>query len=286
MDYCNLTALEALLRRHGFHFAKSMGQNFLIDAGIPRAIAEASGADEENGVLEIGPGIGALSPQMCRRAGKVVAVELDKRLPPILEETMANYDNFELVMGDIMKTDVAALAEEKFAGLKPIVCANLPYNITTPVLTKLIDCGVFSSLTVLIQKEVAERICAAPGTAEYGAFSVYMQYYTEPELLFEVGRECFSPSPKVTSAVLHAPLRKAPPVEVEDEKFFFRTVYAAFALRRKTLVNSLMTAFGSQLTKEQVLDAVLATGLDANVRGERLGLPEFALLAKNIAKKL
>ena len=286
MEYCNLTALEALLRRHGFHFAKSMGQNFLIDAGVPRAIAEGSGATEENGVLEIGPGIGALSHQLCRRAGKVVAVELDKRLPPILEETMADYDNFELVMGDIMKTDVAALVEEKFAGLKPIVCANLPYNITTPVLTKLIDSKLFSSLTVLIQKEVAERICAAPGTAEYGAFSVYMQYYTDPELLFEVGRECFSPSPKVTSTVLRAPLREAPPVAVEDEKFFFRTVYAAFALRRKTLVNSLMTSFGSQLTKEQVLDAVLAAGLDANVRGERLGLPEFAVLAKKLAEKL
>ncbi|MBR6738578.1 MAG: 16S rRNA (adenine(1518)-N(6)/adenine(1519)-N(6))-dimethyltransferase RsmA [Oscillospiraceae bacterium] len=286
MEYCNLTALEALLRRHGFHFAKSMGQNFLIDAGVPRAIAEGSGVTEENGVLEIGPGIGALSHQLCRRAGKVVAVELDKRLPPILEETMADYDNFELVMGDIMKTDIAALVEEKFAGLKPIVCANLPYNITTPVLTKLIDSKLFSSLTVLIQKEVAERICAAPGTAEYGAFSVYMQYYTDPELLFEVGRECFSPSPKVTSAVLRAPLREAPPVAVEDEKFFFRTVYAAFALRRKTLVNSLMTSFGSQLTKEQVLDAVLAAGLDANVRGERLGLPEFAVLAKKLAEKL
>ena len=181
---------------------------------------------------------------------------------------------------------IPALVKEKFAGLTPIVCANLPYNITTPAITALIESKCFESITVLVQKEVAERLCAAPGTSAYGAFSVFMQYYTEPELLFAVPRECFEPQPKVTSAVLRAVVRREPPVEVEDEKFFFRVVYAAFALRRKTLVNSLMTAFGSQLTKEQVTQAVTSCGLEANIRGERLGLSEFAALSAEIAALL
>ena len=286
MEYCDLPAIEALLRRHGFHFSKSMGQNFLIDASIPAAIAEASEAGEGNGVLEIGPGIGALSHELCRRASRVVAVELDKTLLPILEETMANFENFTVVSADILKTDIPALVREHFAGLTPIVCANLPYNITTPAITALIASGCFESITVLVQKEVAERLCAAPGTAEYGAFSVYMQYYTTPTLLFTVGRECFRPQPKVTSAVLRAELRERPPVEVADEKFFFRVVNAAFALRRKTLVNSLMTAFGAQLTKEQLTEAVTAAGLSPTVRGEKLGLEEFAALAREINVRL
>ena len=286
MEHCDFAAIEALLRRHGFHFSKSMGQNFLIDASIPAAIAEASEAGEGNGVLEIGPGIGALSHELCRRAGRVVAVELDKTLLPILDETMANFDNFEVVSADILKTDIPALVREKLTGLMPIACANLPYNITTPAITALIESKCFESITVLVQKEVAERLCAAPGTSAYGAFSVFMQYYTEPEYLFAVPRECFEPQPKVTSAVLRAVVRREPPVEVEDEKFFFRVVYAAFALRRKTLVNSLMTAFGSQLTKEQVTQAVISCGLEANIRGERLGLSEFAALSAEIAALL
>lgn len=286
MEYCDLAAIEALLRRHGFHFSKSMGQNFLIDASIPAAIAEASGAGEDNAVLEIGPGIGALSHELCARAGKVVAVELDRALLPILAETMANYDNFEVVSADILKIDLPALVREKFAPLTPVVCANLPYNITTPALTALIESKCFESITVLVQKEVAERLCAAPGTAAYGAFSVYMQYHTAPQLLFEVDRECFRPQPKVTSAVLRAELRREPPVAVEDEKFFFRVVYAAFALRRKTLVNSLMTGFGSQLSKEQLAEAVVSAGLEPTVRGEKLGLEEFARLARALAARL
>ena len=250
MERNDKAAIEALLKRHGFHFSKSMGQNFLIDPAIPYEIAESSRANEQNGVLEIGPGIGALSHELCK------------------------------------KTDIPALVKEKFAGLTPIVCANLPYNITTPAITALIESKCFESITVLVQKEVAERLCAAPGTSAYGAFSVFMQYYTEPELLFAVPRECFEPQPKVTSAVLRAVVRRKPPVEVEDEKFFFRVVYAAFALRRKTLVNSLMTAFGSQLTKEQVTQAVTSCGLEANIRGERLGLSEFAALSAEIAALL
>ena len=286
MERNDKAAIEALLKRHGFHFSKSMGQNFLIDPAIPYEIAESSRANEQNGVLEIGPGIGALSHELCERAGKVVAVELDKTLLPILDETMARFDNFEVVSADILKTDISALVREKFAGLTPIVCANLPYNITTPAITALIESKCFENITVLVQKEVAERLCAAPGTSAYGAFSVFMQYYTEPEYLFAVPRECFEPQPKVTSAVLRAVVRREPPVEVEDEKFFFRVVYAAFALRRKTLVNSLMTGFGSQLTKEQVTGAVVSAGLAPTVRGEKLGLEEFARLTRALAERL
>ncbi|MBQ1834993.1 MAG: 16S rRNA (adenine(1518)-N(6)/adenine(1519)-N(6))-dimethyltransferase RsmA [Oscillospiraceae bacterium] len=279
-------AIEALLARHGFHFSKSMGQNFLIKREVPHMIAAASGAQETDGVLEIGPGIGALSSELCRRAGKVVAVELDQTLLPILDETMANFDNFEVVSGDILKLDIPALVREKLAGYTPIVCANLPYNITTPVLTALIRAKCFRSITVLVQLEVAQRLCARPGTAAYGAFSVFMQYYTEPSLRFEVAREHFVPTPKVTSAVMRAEVREAPPVEVEDEEFFFRTVNAAFALRRKTLVNSLMTAFGSQLSKDELTQAVIACGLDANIRGERLDLPQFAALSAELQRRL
>ena len=199
---------------------------------------------------------------------------------------MAGFDNFTLVEGDAMKMDLRALTAEHFAGLRPILCANLPYNITTPFLTACVQAGCFESLTVLIQKEVAERICAAPGTAAFGAFSLLMQYYTEPELLFTVPNTCFIPAPKVTSAVIRCRTRKTPPVAVRSETMLWRTVRAGFALRRKTLVNSLMTAFGSQLTKEQVTQAVISCGLEANIRGERLGLSEFAALSAEIAALL
>lgn len=285
-ELTDLSYVRTLCEKYDFALSKGFGQNFIVNPGLPPKIVDASGVDKRYGVLEIGPGIGALSHELCERAGKVVAVELDKTLLPILDETMARFDNFEVVSADILKTDIPALVREKFAGLTPIVCANLPYNITTPAITALIESKCFESITVLVQKEVAERLCAAPGTSAYGAFSVFMQYYTEPEYLFAVPRECFEPQPKVTSAVLRAVVRRKPPVEVEDEKFFFRVVYAAFALRRKTLVNSLMTAFGSQLTKEQVTQAVTSCGLEANIRGERLGLSEFAALSAEIAALL
>ncbi len=271
-------AIEALLARHGFRFSKARGQNFLIDREIPYMIAQASGADGTNGVLEIGPGVGALSAELCRRAGKVVAVELDTALPPILSETMADFDNFELVTGDILKLDIPALVRERFEGLTPIVCANLPYNITTPALTAILEARCFESVTVLIQREVAQRLCARPGTAAYGAFSVYMQYHTEPAICFEVPPERFLPPPKVTSAVLRAVKRREPPVAVADEAFFFRVVNAAFALRRKTLVNSLMTAFGA-LGKERLTELAVSCGFAADVRGERLSMEDFAQLA-------
>lgn len=276
MNLCDRNEIRALLERHGFRFSKSMGQNFLIEDWVPRDIADACGADRETGVLEIGPGIGPLTAELARRAGKVVSVELDSRLYPVLAETMAGFDNFTLVPGDIMKLDLPALAAEHFAGLRPILCANLPYNITTPVLTACVESRCFDSLTVLIQKEVAQRICARPGTSDYGAFTLLMQYYTKPELLFTVPNTCFLPAPKVTSAVIHCPVRKAPPVDVVSEAALWRTVRSGFALRRKTLVNSLQT--GYDLPKERLAEIVAACGLEPTVRGERLSLEDYARL--------
>jgi 16S rRNA (adenine1518-N6/adenine1519-N6)-dimethyltransferase len=282
MNLCDRHEIQALLERHGFRFSKSMGQNFLIESRVPRDIADACGADGDTGVLEIGPGIGPLTAELARRAGKVVSVELDRRLYPVLAETMAGFDNFTLIPGDVMDLDLPALIAEHFGGLRPILCANLPYNITTPVLTRCVESRCFESLTVLIQKEVAQRICAAPGTADFGAFSLLMQYYTEPRLLFTVPNTCFLPAPKVTSAVIHCPVRKAPPVEVVSEAALWRTVRAGFALRRKTLVNSLRT--GYDLPKEQLTEIVAACGLDPNVRGERLSLADYARLANALAE--
>ena len=276
MDLCDRREIQALLERHGFHFSKAMGQNFLIESWVPRDIADSCGADEGAGVLEIGPGIGPLTQQLARRAGKVVSVELDARLYPVLRETMRGADNFTLIEGDAMKLDFAQVVQEHFSGLRPILCANLPYNITTPVLTKCVESRCFDSLTVLIQKEVAQRICAEAGTAEYGAFTVLMQYYTAPQLLFTVPASCFLPAPKVTSAVIHCPVRKTPPVEVVSESALWRTVKAGFALRRKTLVNSLQT--GYQLPKERLAEIVTDCGLSPTVRGERLTLEDFARL--------
>ena len=276
MDLCDRREIQTLLERHGFHFSKAMGQNFLIESWVPRDIADSCGADKSTGVLEIGPGIGPLTQQLARRAGKVVSVELDARLYPVLRETMRGADNFTLIEGDAMRLDFAQVVQEHFADLRPILCANLPYNITTPVLTKCVESRCFDSLTVLIQKEVAQRICAEAGTAEYGAFTVLMQYYTAPQMLFTVPASCFLPAPKVTSAVIHCSVRKTPPVEVVSESALWRTVKAGFALRRKTLVNSLQT--GYQLPKERLTEIVTACGLSPTVRGERLTLEDFARL--------
>lgn len=280
MDLCDRKDIQSLLARHGFHFAKSLGQNFLIRGDVAEAIADA-GCIPGCGVLEVGPGIGALTVQLARRAEKVVSVELDKRLPPVLAETMADCDRFTLIEGDVMKLSLAEVAAEQFQGLEPVLCANLPYNITTPFLTECVRAGCFRQLTVLIQKEVAQRICARPGTGEYGAFTVLMQYYTEPELLFKVPNTCFMPPPKVTSAVVRCVTRRERPVQVVSEEAFWRTVRAGFALRRKTLVNSLQT--GWQLPKERLAGIVESCGLPPTVRGEALGLEEYARLADALA---
>ncbi len=279
MDLCNINEIKALLARHGFHFSKSMGQNFLVAPWVPRDIAQASGAGPGTGVLEVGPGIGPLTVQLAERADKVVSVELDLSLLPILAETLRDCPNAEVVSGDILKTDIPALIGEKFVGLAPAACANLPYNITTPAITALIEAGCFSSITVMIQREVARRICAAPGTSDYGAFSVYCQYHTAPEFLFEVPPDCFLPAPKVTSAVVRMVPRPAP-AEVDNPDHFFQVVRAAFALRRKTLLNSLSASLGQP--REEIAQAIAQSSLPADIRGERLSIPQFAQLSRRL----
>lgn len=277
MDLCDLNTIKTLLARHGFRFSKSMGQNFLIQGWVPDGLVEGAGVSKENGVLEIGPGIGPLTVRLSEAAQQVVAVELDRSLLPVLSETLAGRENVEILSGDILKLDIAALVDSHFPGLTPMACANLPYNITTPVLTALIQANRFACIAVMIQREVARRICAAPGTADYGSFSVYCQYYTEPELLFDVGPECFVPAPKVTSSVLRMMPRTEPPAGVSDERRFFRVVKAAFAQRRKTLLNALSAGLGG-VDKASLRVAIAACGLPEDVRGERLGIPEFAAL--------
>lgn len=283
MDLCDVDAIRTVLGRHGFRFSKSMGQNFLIESWVPRDIAAASGAGPGVGVLEIGPGVGPLTAALAGRAEKVAAVELDKSLLPILAETLAEFQNVTVIPGDILKLDLEALVREQFPGLTAMVCANLPYNITTPVIHTLLESGLFSAVTVMVQKEVAQRICADPGGKDYGWFSLYCRYRAEPELLFEVPRECFLPAPKVTSAVVRlAP--HAPPECVKDEKGFFDVVRPAFAYRRKTLLNALCNVF--PLTKEDLARCIAAAGLPPDVRGERLGIPEFAALADEIKTRI
>ena len=283
MNLCDIREVKALLARHGFHFSKTMGQNFLTADWIPQEIAAACGADESHGVLEVGPGVGCLTRELCQRAAAVVSVELDRSLLPVLAETMADAENFQLINEDILKLDIPAAADRYFSGLTPLVCANLPYNITTPALRVLVEADRFETITVMVQKEVAQRITAPAGASDYGAFSVYMQYHTEPELLFDVPPDCFLPRPKVTSAVVRCRTRTAPPVAPACGKdFFFQTVRAAFALRRKTLRNSLSSVFGGQLDREQIAGVIEDCGFPPSVRGETLGMEEFAALADRL----
>ena len=286
MDLCNLHVIRPLLEKYGFHFSKAMGQNFLIAGWVPEQIAAESGADKESGVLEIGPGVGCLTQQLSQVAGKVVAVELDKRLPPLLKESLAGCDNVEILSGDILKLDIPGLVREKFQGLTPIVCANLPYNITSPVLTALIEAGCFKTITVMVQREVARRICAQAGTADYSAFTVFVQYHAAARILFDVSPGCFVPQPKVYSSVIRLDMRDKPPAEVEDKELFFKIVKASFAQRRKTLVNGLLSAFGAQLDRAAILDILEQCGFDSRVRGETLDIPAFALLCNKIRERL
>ena len=282
---CDIQVMKPLLAEHGFHFSKAKGQNFLIASWVPESIAEDSGVDRQTGVLEIGPGVGPLTQQLCLRAGKVCAVELDTRLQPILEQTVGEFQNLDILWADVLKLDIPALVQEKFPGLRPAACANLPYYITSPILTALLEAECFDQVTVMVQKEVALRIAAAPGSADYSAFSVFCQYYAEPKLLFDVPAHCFLPQPKVTSAVITLNIRKERPWEVLDQSIFFRTVRASFAMRRKKLSNGLASGF-PQLGKTGAAEVIEACGFHENVRGETLGIPEFAVLANEISRRL
>ena len=272
--------IKELLESHGFKFSKSMGQNFLIDANIPEKIVRLSGIEKSNAVLEVGPGIGALTRYLSASAGKVVAVELDGKVLPMLAVELEGLDNVEVVQGDILKIDIENLVNEKMQGFTPCVCANLPYNITSPAVTKLIDSGAFDFVTVMVQREVARRMCAKPGSSDYSAFTVYINYHTHPDILFDVPPECFMPRPKVHSAVVKMNIRKERLLSHEDEKRFFKVVRGAFGQRRKTLVNALYGAFGATMQKEEIAEIVTGLGLGSHVRGETLGIDEFIKLSQ------
>ena len=283
INVCDIQVMKPLLAEHGFHFSKAKGQNFLTQQWVPESIAIQSGVDETAGVLEIGPGIGPLTQQLCLRAGKVCAVELDKRLAPILKQTVGEFDNLQIIWDDVLNQDIAALVAEKFAGLRPMACANLPYYITSPILTALLEADCFQSVTVMVQKEVAQRIAASAGSPDYSAFSVFCQYYAQPEILFDVPAHCFLPQPKVTSAVIMLKVRQQRPWQIEDEAIFFRTVRAGFAMRRKKLSNGLAAGF-SELGKEGAAQVIARAGLPENVRAETLDIPQFARLANEIVR--
>lgn len=281
MNLTNPSELKMLLAKHGFRFSKALGQNFLIASWVPERIAAEAGIDEGTGVLEVGPGVGCLTHELAQYAGKVLAVELDERLRPVLAETLADCENTEVLFGDVLKQNLPELVKEYFGGLRPVVCANLPYNVTSPLLTAFLEAGCFETVTVMIQREVAKRLCARPGTADYGAFTVFTQWHAEPEILFDVAPGCFLPAPKVTSSVVQLTVRKAPPVAVASEKRFFAVVRAAFNQRRKTLLNALSSGLNS-FTKEQIAQAIADCGLNEKVRGEALGIAEFARLSDRL----
>ena len=284
INVCDIQVMKPLLQQHGFHFSKAKGQNFLIARWVPEEIALDAGVDKSCGVLEIGPGIAPLTQQLCLRAGKVCAVELDERLQPILAQTVGEFDNLEICWGDVLKMDVAALVAEKFQGLKPMACANLPYYLTSPILSALLEAGCFHSVTVMVQKEVAQRIAARPGTEDYSAFTVFCQYYAEPKILFDVPAHCFMPQPKVTSAVVQLLVREEKPWDIPDEALFFRVVRASFAMRRKQLRNGLAAGF-PELGKEGADEVLRACGLDPAVRGEKLDIDRFASITREIARR-
>ena len=279
MALTDLSLIRDLCARYDFSLSKGFGQNFIINPGVCPRIAEASGIGPGWGALEIGPGIGVLTEQLAERADKVVSVEVDTRLQPLLAETMAGHPNFKLVLGDVLKVDLAALLKAEFPGMPVAVCANLPYYITSPILMRLLEERLpIRSITVMVQKEAAQRLCAAPGTRQAGAISYAVAYYAAPELLFTVQPGSFYPAPKVTSAVIRLTLHDTPPVQPAngDERGLFRLIRAAFSQRRKTAANAVAAGLG--LPKPRVTAALQAAGLDARLRPEQLTLADYCAL--------
>lgn len=284
LDLSNIKTIKDLLERNGFSFSKRLGQNFLINPSVCPRMAEMGNAREGVGVLEIGAGIGVLTAELARRAEKVVCVEIDSALFPILSETLQEFDNIKLIHGDILKVDVKKLLEEEFPGLETAVCANLPYYITSPILMKLLEEKLpLKSITVMVQKEAAQRICAKPGTREVGAISIAVRYYGEPKVLFPVSRGSFLPAPNVDSCVIRIDLFDQPPVQVKSEQQFFSVVKAAFSQRRKMLVNCLGGSF--PLTKEELYQVLDTCGISRTARAEELSMEQFALLSDTLPSK-
>ena len=276
----DIGTIKEILSKHGFTFSKALGQNFLVNPSVCPRMAELSGAGRGVGVIEVGPGIGVLTNELCGLADKVVAIELDKRLLPVLGETLAEYDNVKIVNADVLELDLHTLIAEEFQGMEVVVCANLPYYITSPVIMKLLEDRLpISSVTVMVQKEAAQRICAKVGSRESGAVTVSVNYYAEPELLFGVSAGSFMPAPKVDSAVLRLKIRKEPPVKT-DEAAFFKVIKAAFSQRRKVISNSLSAGLG--LDKATISDMLANANVAANARAEQLSLEDFAAIANQI----
>jgi len=285
MDYYRATDIRGLTEKYGLRFTKAKGQNFLIDVNIVEKIVRLSGVDGESGVLEVGPGTGALTVELAKKAGRVVAVEVDAKLMPVLRETLRDEQNVEIICDDILKLDIVKTINEKMPDMACHACSNLPYSITTPAIVALVGADVFKTITVMVQSEVAGRICAAPGTPEYGSLTLFVNYYAVPEILFDAPPECFIPRPEVRSSVIRMDMRRERLLETLDEDLFFRIVRAAFGQRRKTLVNALCAGFGGVPGKEAIAGIVTACGFDARIRGEALSVDEFAKLTREFRRR-
>ncbi|KGA96453.1 16S rRNA methyltransferase [Alkalihalobacillus alcalophilus ATCC 27647 = CGMCC 1.3604] len=287
-DIATPARTREILEKYGFHFKKSLGQNFLIDTNILHNIVAAAELTPDSGVIEVGPGIGALTEQVAKKAKKVVSFEIDQRLLPVLKETLAPYPHAEIIHSDVLKADLKETIEEKFEqGQDLMVVANLPYYVTTPILMKLLEEKLpIRGIVVMIQAEVAERISAKPGTKEYGSLSIAAQFYAKAEKMMTVPASVFVPKPKVDSAVLRLTIREEPPVQVQDEEFFFKVFHSSFANRRKTLLNNLIHNLASKEQKPEVEKALEQAGIDGRRRGETLSMEEFAVLSDALLEQL
>ena len=280
----DISVIKSVLSRHGFTFSKALGQNFIINPGVCPRIAEEGGAGEGVGVLEVGAGIGVLTAELAKRASKVVCVELDTRLLPVLDETLGEFDNVKIINGDILKVDLHRILEDEFGNMPVVVCANLPYYITSPVIMRLLESRLkIDSVTVMVQKEAAVRLCADVGSRDSGAVTVAVNYYAEAQKLFDVSRGSFMPSPNVDSAVIRLDILKNPPIEVSDEKFFFSMVKAAFSQRRKTASNGISAGMG--ISKPTVIEAIEAANLSPTVRAEALTMEQLGRLCEELKKR-
>ncbi|MCQ2440637.1 MAG: 16S rRNA (adenine(1518)-N(6)/adenine(1519)-N(6))-dimethyltransferase RsmA [Clostridia bacterium] len=281
MNLSDINELKKLLDTSGFSFKKSLGQNFIIDGSVCPKMAELS-CDENTGVIEIGPGVGVLTRELAKRAKRVVAIEIDERLKPILSKTLEDFNNIEVVFGDVMKLDLKKMIAEKFTDCKKVcVCANLPYYITSPIIMMLLESKLnIDSITAMVQAEAAERLCAKVGSRQAGAVTVAVDYYSSANILFDVKRECFLPSPKVDSAVIKLEIRQNPPINVNDEKTFFKVVKACFAQRRKTLLNTVSNTLS--IDKDVLRKILEEIDLEPTVRGEQLNITQLALLSDKI----
>ncbi len=280
----DISVIKSVLSRHGFTFSKALGQNFIINPGVCPRIAEEGGAGEGVGVLEVGAGIGVLTAELAKRASKVVCVELDTRLLPVLDETLGEFDNVKIINGDILKVDLHRILEDEFGNMPVVVCANLPYYITSPVIMRLLESRLrIDSVTVMVQKEAAIRLCADVGSRDSGAVTVAVNYYAEAQKLFDVSRGSFMPSPNVDSAVIRLDILKNPPIKVSDEKFFFSMVKAAFSQRRKTASNGISAGMG--ISKPTVIEAIKAADLSPTVRAEALTMEQLGRFCEELKKR-